>query len=220
MKGHFIVLCIFLTFASGAFAQKLTKEEKKAQKAEAKALKKEVKAFQKNLDSFKAFKEAKANAESENVKMKAELKRVKDLEAQCATEVEELRAEIEQLMAKLEACNNKPSDGGFSIPKQGLVYVVQIGAFQEKDVAVNDGNPDLRKESADGFNKYIMGAFPDIQQADQLRAFLLQLDFRTNPEYRPFIAPYKDGQRVTLDEALGPEEAEKRRQQMEQLGQY
>ncbi|TAE16753.1 MAG: SPOR domain-containing protein [Bacteroidetes bacterium] len=195
-------------------APKPSKDEKKAKAAEDKALKAELASFGKNLESYKQFKAAKATAEAEAGKLKSEVVRLKELEAQCSKEVEGLRSEIEDLLKKLKDCEGKPSPpskGGFSIPTTGLYYVVQIGAFQNANVETNPDNPDFRKESADGFNKYIMGVFSTIDQADALRSFVSKIDFRRMPQYRPFIVPYKDGSRITLEEAIGPEEAAKRK---------
>gem|GEM_PF-1517288 len=200
-------------------APKPSKDEKKAKAAEEKALKAELSSFTKNLDSYKSFKAAKTTAEAEAGKLKGEVVRVKELEAQCAKEVEGLRSEIEDLLKKLEACDKKPTPnnkGGFSIPTTGMYYVVQIGAFQQTNIETNPDNPDFRKENADGFTKYIMGVFSTIEQADAMRVFLRKIDFRSMPQYRPFIAPYKDGNRITLEEAIGPEEAAKRKKQMGQ----
>lgn len=217
----FFVLAAFLAvfLVNSAEAQKKekkskekpSKEEKKAKKDEEKQLKAELKEFTNDLNKYKSFKEAKETAESELSSTRSELTRVKELEAQCAKEVEELRSEIEELQRQLVACNKKP--GGFSIPSSGLYYVVQIGAFEQKDLSLNDNNPDFRKDFSQGLNKYIMGVFPSVAQADQLRDFLLQLDFKKDPSYRPFIAPYRDGVRITIEEALGPDEAQKRKAQ-------
>lgn len=231
----FVLLVFLLAYTPEAYAQKSrTKKEKepkekkereskpsrsrdsassddKLSREEERALKSEVKAYQKNLASFKKFKDDKARAEADLATNSRELIRVKELESQCANEVEELRKQIEDLERRLREKNEQPATNeGFGIPKQGLYYVVQIGAFQQKDVTVNNDNPDFRKENADGFNKYIMGVFNSIEQADQLRNFLLQLDFRT-PAYRPFVAPYRDGTRISIDEALGADEAAKRK---------
>jgi hypothetical protein len=54
-----------------------------------------------------------------------------------------------------------------------------------------------------------MGVFGDVNGADELRKFLLQIDMRSNPKYRPIVAAYKDGKRVALEEVLTPEEAKK-----------
>ena len=64
--------------------------------------------------------------------------------------------------------------------------------------------------------KYMMGVFSTIEQADALRSFLTKIDFRRMPQYRPFVVPYKDGARITLEDALGPEEAAKRKKMMGQ----
>ncbi len=200
-------------------APKLSKDEKKAKAQEEKALKAEISAYSKNLDSYRAFKNAKATAEAEAGKLKSEVVRLKENEANCQKEVDGLRAEIEDLIAKLKAAEGKstptPAKAGFAIPTTGMYYVVQIGAFQQANVETNPDNPDLRKESADGFNKYIMGVFSTIDQADALRSFLTKIDFR-RPQYRPFVVPYKDGARITLEDAIGPEEAAKRKKMMGQ----
>jgi hypothetical protein len=125
---------------------------------------------------------------------------------------ENLKKQIEELLAKNKELESKKGGGeqkGFSIPSEGTFYVVQIGAFQQRDVEVNQNNPDFRKENNDGFNKYVMGVFESADKADDLRKFLTQIDFRRNPTYRPFIAPYKDGKRISLEEAVGAEEAKK-----------
>jgi flagellar biosynthesis GTPase FlhF len=189
--------------------------DKKAKAAEDKKTRAELKKLTKNPEAYRQLKDGKAEAERQASELKSEVNRLKELEQQCAQEEEALKRQIEELMGKVQTLEKQPKGtGGFGVPAQGMYYVVQIGAFQQKDVEVNSDNPDLRKDATDGFNKYIMGVFPDIQQADQLRAFLLQLDFRRNPAYRPFIAPYKDGKRISLEEALGPEEAQKRKAQM------
>ncbi|NJL14461.1 MAG: hypothetical protein HC913_16605 [Microscillaceae bacterium] len=129
-------------------------DEGKLSREEEKALKNELKAFQKDLKAFKKFKDDKARTERELAAVATELVRVKELEAQCAKEVEGLRDEIDELRRKLEECNGSKT-AGFGIPGKGQFFVVQIGAFQQKDVSVNNDNPDFRKENADGFNKYI-----------------------------------------------------------------
>lgn len=188
--------------------------DKKAKAADDKKTIAEIKALLKNPEQYRRMKQEREEAQAEVGRLNTELTKAKQLEQQCATEEENLKRQIEELMGKVTNLENQPKGNGGAIPGKGMYYVVQIGAFQQKDVEVNPDNPDLRKDVTDGFNKYIMGVFPDIQQADQLRMFLLQLDFRRNPAYRPFIAPYKDGRRISLEEALGPEEAQRRKQQM------
>lgn len=191
--------------------EKSSSDDKKAKKQEEKKLQAELRAYMKNPSNFKAFKQAKEDAESENAQLKQEASRLKELESQCAKEVEGLRTEIEDLRNKL-ATAQQPT--GFGIPSKGLYYAVQIGAFEKKDVSVNDNNPDFRKENTGGFAKYIMGVFPSIQEADELRRFLLELPYFKNKQSRPFVVPYRDGNRVTLEDALGPEEAERRKREM------
>ncbi len=192
--------------------KKAAAEAKKQQKADAKSVKDELKKFQKNPQAYLEYKRTATEAMNESGKLKEEIAKLKSLEQQCAQEEENLKKQIEELLAKnktLEEGKTVKKTGGFSIPTTGTFYVVQIGAFQQRDVEVNNDNPDFRKDSEGGFNRYIMGVFEDPAKANDLRKFLTQIDFRTNKTYRPFLAPYKDGKRVSLEEAMGAEEAAK-----------
>jgi hypothetical protein len=192
--------------------KKAAAEDKKRKKADEKAVKDELKKFQKNPQAYLEYKRTATEAMNEASKLKEEVVRLKSLEQQCAQEEENLKKQIEELLGKNKALEEKKASAdtkGFSIPSTGTFYVVQIGAFQHRDVATNDNNPDFRKENSDGFNRYIMGVFEDVTKADELRKFLMQIDFRSSKTYRPFLAPYKDGKRVSLEEALGPDEAKK-----------
>lgn len=199
----FSMLCIAILSSSNTFAQELTKAEKKE-------LKKEIKAYKSNLDAFKAFKDDKARAESEVLSLNRELTRVKELESDCAESREKLRQEIEELRRQLAECQKKPNNS-----LDGIVYVVQIGAFENNVPIAGDQRP-IPNEFSGGFNKYVVGAFRSVEEADQVRNFITQMDFQSNPENRPFVAVYRDGQRITMEEALGPEEAERRRQSLGQ----
>ncbi len=223
--GFLITAICFALSINPATAQKKTKEqkaeekrkqqeEKKSKKDAEKIVKDDFKNFTKNPQAYLAFKEKSIKAEQEAQSIKGELARVKELEQQCATEEERLKKEIEDLKAQL--ANKKPeknekSGGTRAVPAEGTHFVVQIGAFKDKDVATNEKNPDFRKDGnvGDGFNRYVMGVFSDVNGADELRKFLLQIDMRSNPKYRPIVAAYKDGKRVALEEVLSPEDAKK-----------
>ncbi len=216
MKKSFLIsriaLSVVITLCALNFslAQKLSKEEKKAKKAEEKALKQELKAYTKNLDSYKAFKEEKLRAESRVVELEKEAAQAKDAKLRCENDLKGAKSKIQSAESRLKACETKPK--GFGIPNNGLYYVVQIGAFQQSNVPTNNDNPDFRSENNGGLTKYIMGVYDNLAEADQVRDFLMQLDFRSDPAYQPFVVPFRDGQRISIEEALGPEEAERRRQ--------
>lgn len=195
----FTILLISLFLSKFTYAQELTKAEQKELKAE-------LKSYKRDLESFKAFKDAKIRAEGEVSRLNQELDRIKALESDCATSRTELRQEIEELRRQLAACQAKPKSG-----IDGIVYVVQIGAFENNVPIAGDQRP-IPNEFSGGFSKYVVGAFRSIEEADQVRDFITQLDFQSNPSNRPFVVVYRDGQRITMEEALGPEEAERRRQ--------
>lgn len=211
-------LILFALPVSAQKKSKPSKEEKKAAKAREKAAKQKLKDFKKDLNSFMAFLEAKEEAESQVSSLRGQLNQVQnDLEAAKNGKAASDK-QVEDLTSQLAACNARPKDSGFGVPSSGLHYTVQIGAFQEANAPANSGNPEFRKTSEGGFNKYIMGVFNNIGEADALKRFLLELDFRSDPTYRPFIVPYRDGARISMEEALGPEESQRRRQQIQNEG--
>lgn len=79
----------------------------------------------------------------------------------------------------------------------GLVYRVQIGAyvFYEMDTKPETGG-DFISERADGYNKYVVGSFRNYEEAAAFKQELKKMGLDD-----PWVVPYIDGIRVTLDEA-------------------
>ncbi len=82
--------------------------------------------------------------------------------------------------------------------KEGLVYRVQIGAFVlENDTDYANLNEEkFSIERSDGMYKYILGAFRSYEEAEKFRGKLMQMGMD-----EPWIVPYIDGIRVSMDEA-------------------
>lgn len=78
-----------------------------------------------------------------------------------------------------------------------IIYAVQIGAFQEKGVQLYSDNliqfTEVRKED---FYKYAVGAFETLQEAQDFRKEIIRLGFKD-----AFVASYKNGKRVRIEEA-------------------
>lgn len=78
-----------------------------------------------------------------------------------------------------------------------VVYAVQIGAFQKKDLSMYSDKFVNFKEIKEGnFNKYALGNFASLTEAKQFRKELVRLGFRN-----AFIASYQNGERLKIEEA-------------------
>ncbi|AXT52768.1 SPOR domain-containing protein [Aquimarina sp. BL5] len=78
-----------------------------------------------------------------------------------------------------------------------LVYAVQIGAFEEKDLSLySDKFVNFKEIKAGSFNKYALGNFASLSEAKKFRRELVRLGFRG-----AFIASYQNGKRIKIEEA-------------------
>ncbi|MEM7373221.1 MAG: SPOR domain-containing protein [Bacteroidota bacterium] len=79
----------------------------------------------------------------------------------------------------------------------GLIYRIQIGAFVFYQMdSKGSSSSDFLAERSDGFNKYMIGAFRTYDEASEFKDELKKLGLDN-----PFVVPYIDGVRVTVDEA-------------------
>ncbi|GAA4272787.1 SPOR domain-containing protein [Aquimarina gracilis] len=78
-----------------------------------------------------------------------------------------------------------------------LVYAVQIGAFEEKNLSMYSENfVNFKEIRSEGFNKYALGNFETLNEAKKFRRELVKLGFRN-----AFIASYQNGKRLKIEEA-------------------
>ena len=78
-----------------------------------------------------------------------------------------------------------------------LVYTVQIAAFEDKDLSLySDKFVNFREIKSNGFNKYALGNFASLPEAQKFRRELVRLGFRN-----AFIASYQNGKRLKIEEA-------------------
>ncbi|MCS6822644.1 MAG: hypothetical protein NZ551_12365 [Microscillaceae bacterium] len=188
-----------------AKTQKPSKEEAKRKKEEDKRTKNELRNYSKNPEAFRRFQQSKENAERQRDSLLTELGRVSQLEQQCEREVENLRADYEALLRKCKGFEEKiktisempppaPSPCQ-SIPKEGTFYSVQIGAFKQIDLdkQVNEKKVEMKKESEDGFDKYIVSYFDSYAKAEAFKKHLMYMGLR-----QVWIVAYKDGKRVDI----------------------
>ena len=82
--------------------------------------------------------------------------------------------------------------------KAGVVFKVQIGAFEKIDLPENlDTSVNLSKEQKGDLNKYVVGQFREYQKADRLKEELRNMGVK-----EAWIVPYRDGKRVPLEDVL------------------
>lgn len=108
-------------------------------------------------------------------------------------ELEALRTQNSQLK-KQYGTQKVVNDMG--IPA-GLIYRIQIGAFVFYQMdSEGSTSSDFLAERSDGFNKYMIGAFRTYDEASEFKEELKKIGLDN-----PFVVPYIDGVRATVDEA-------------------
>ncbi|MBD0257151.1 MAG: Ezrin/radixin/moesin family protein [Cytophagales bacterium] len=196
MKKNFIVtlLIVFVCTATGAFAQKKTKEEKAQEKQWKKKLK--------DLDplQYKALLEERDGLKTELTDLNS---KVVSLEA----DLNAKNADNEKLLAQLKGAEQKlveeqksnVTKGGGRVGANGVVFKVQIGAFRNKDLTKYfDNNPNFSGDvDADGTKKYSLGYFGDYWEADTFKKYLREMGVKD-----AWLVAYKNGQRVEMKDVL------------------
>ena len=109
--------------------------------------------------------------------------------------IEEQTQNINELNTALESKANNPKSSG-SLNDQ-VVYAVQIGAFEDKNLSLySDKFVNFREIKSGGFNKYALGNFETLEEAKRFRREMVKLGFRN-----AFIASYQNDQRIKIEEA-------------------
>ncbi|MBP2831547.1 SPOR domain-containing protein [Aquimarina sp. U1-2] len=122
----------------------------------------------------------------------------KDHKAQVAklnTKVSELEETVQNLSMNQEVDGNTAESSG-SLNDQ-IVYAVQIGAFEERNLSLYSENfVNFREIKKEGFNKYAIGNFETLNEAKKFRRELIKMGFRN-----AFIASYQNDKRIKIEEA-------------------
>lgn len=129
--------------------------------------------------------------------------KIKNLEAEnerLKTAVSQKDEEISQLEEDLTAEKNKPApvvvDPVNTVP-DGIAFKVQIGAYQKFNI--NQYFTETKKisyENVDGTNKYVIGYFTSFEAAKGFETDMKKMGIKDS-----WLVPYKDGVRITDDEA-------------------
>ncbi len=110
--------------------------------------------------------------------------------------ISELEGTIQNLSMNQELATEDTSGSAGSLEGE-VVYAVQIGAFEEKNLSMYSENFVNFKEIKSGsFNKYALGNFETLNEAKKFRRELVRLGFRN-----AFIGSYQNGKRIKIEEA-------------------
>lgn len=114
-------------------------------------------------------------------------------------ELQAQRKQNEELQKQLSNGGGPVASGGIASKgiTNGLIYRVQIGAyvFNKVDLS-NNLETGIQEEKSDGFNKYVVGGYRDYNEAVALKEQLEKIGVE-----EPWIVPYINGLRVTMEEA-------------------
>lgn len=105
---------------------------------------------------------------------------------------------LASLESQLQAAQSEAAGAKKGLAK-GYYYRVQLGAYKFFDVKTKSNKQDesFLTESSNDVDKYVVGLFFSIEEADKFKDDIRKLGIKD-----AFVVPYKDGQRITHKEAL------------------
>ncbi|SHJ92695.1 hypothetical protein SAMN04488028_102175 [Reichenbachiella agariperforans] len=173
-------------------------------KQESKEWKKRIKAL--SPEQYKALLEENKSLKGQLSSLKKEVAGVDDRISEKDDQIADYQDQVSSLRKELsEAKKNasKPSDEGqvasrSSVPKNGVFFKVQIGAFKKKDLSeFSQNNPSFEIDGEDGTMRYTIGTFKDYWEADTFKKYLREMGVKD-----AWIVAYKDGNRVPIKQVL------------------
>lgn len=79
-----------------------------------------------------------------------------------------------------------------------LIYAVQVAAFEDRGISLYSNDlKNINQYKDKAFNKYALGNFTNLEDANSFRREMVSLGFKD-----VFVASYKDGKRVKIEEAF------------------
>ena len=197
-----LVLTLSLLIGFSVSAQ-LSKDEKKEWKAK-------YKAYKKDLEGFKDLIEENGTLKSELSTAKRQLTTLQSQMGDKDAKIAELQDEATRMRIQVAAAKDaelQAKKTGPSLPAaaskspmdmSGIVFKVQIGAFEKKDMSkFFDNNPMFSGQDENGLQKISVGFFRDYWEADTLKKYLREMGVKD-----AWIVPFKDGKRVPIKDVL------------------
>ena len=196
-----LTLCLFIGFSVSA---QLSKEEKKEWKTKYKAYKKDLEGFKDLVEENGALKSQLSTAKRQLTTLQSQMgdkdARIAELEDEATRmRIQVAAAKDAELQAKKTSGPSLPSMASKSpMDTNGIVFKVQIGAFEKKDMSMFfDNNPMFSGQDENGLQKISVGFFRDYWEADTLKKYLREMGVKD-----AWIVPFKDGKRVPIKDVL------------------
>ena len=196
-----LVLALSLLIGYSTSAQ-LSKEEKKEWKTKYKAYKKDLEGFKDLVEENGTLKSQLSTTKRQLTTLQSEMGENDAKVAEMQDQVTRLQAQVAaakdaELAAKNALGNKKPVDSS-PMSMDGVVFKVQIGAFEKKDMSkFFDNNPMFSGQDEEGMQKISIGFFRDYWEADTFKKYIREMGVKD-----AWIVPFKDGKRVPIKDVL------------------
>ncbi|MDO6437681.1 SPOR domain-containing protein [Cyclobacterium sp. 1_MG-2023] len=167
----------------------LTKEEYKSWKQQKKEM---------SPEAFKALVEGKTKLSQENFNLLEKISYIEQQISRKENEIDRLARQVISLSTEQNQESNENRNSQEDEWSKGLVFKVQLAAFDELDLReLTENGSDMKIIDEDGYIKYILGQFRDYDMADLFKKKLRKIGVK-----EAWIVPYKDGNRVPLKEVI------------------
>ena len=183
-------LVMLFSISVTSFSQ-LSKDEKKIWKKKLKEAGPE--GFKKLSDDKDQAEAEVSDLQDEVYDLEDEVKELKDDVSELESDVADYKKAAQEATEKLDSL----SEGGVSM--DGIVFKVQIGAYQELDLSeyFNNHKNFGGEIDDDGTMKYTLGVFRSYADAEKFKNLMRRLGVKG-----AWIVSYKDGKRIDIQQAL------------------
>lgn len=172
---------------------------------ERRALRREARDLRRNPEKLKAMKDTLTSLQKEVESFRKLYRVAKGKEYDFEQLKEVLLKRVEDLEKELEECRKRKGGdtvvANNTLPPTGIVFRVQIGAFQKQqqtDVYRQNNVRGYKLEERGGLIKHTLGYFNQYLPAKTLRDYLATIGVK-----KAWVVAFKDGQRIPIADALG-----------------
>lgn len=193
-------LCLLFLAAYIPVHAQLSKQERKEWK-------KKAKEYKRNPEQLKDLVEENSSLNGQVTSLKGQVASLQSRASDKDARISELEDELNRAKSAMSNCESQrkqlqaqlesaPPQGNW---KQGVVFKVQIGAFNNKDLSDYFANNEIfgGETAEDGTQKITLGLFRDYWRADTFKKYLREMGVKD-----AWITPFRDGQRVPIKEVL------------------
>ncbi len=195
-----LLLLISLVFGLNVAQAQLSKAEKKVWKTKAKGYKKYPETLKAYTEEHDALRSRVTSLNNQLKALQAKFGEKDERIEQLTEENENMKAELASAKRKVQQLMAQPKPVAKGDDVTGLVFKVQIGAFNEDnrltEYAENQKNF-AEDKGEDPYTKYTLGVFRDYWEADKFKKYLRSMGVK-----QAWIVSYKDGTRVPIKDVL------------------